>query len=535
MLLRRSIPLWLVAPILLPLLLVAARLLTPTPEVWLHLWETRLLEMFVGTTLLVGGVGATTLLLGTGLAWLVSVYTFPGRNLFVWLLLLPLAVPTYVLGFVMMATFDFAGPVQTALRGWFGPEAWFPEIRSLGGAVLVMMLALYPYVYLLARAAFREQALSTLEAARTMGYSHWQALLKVALPLARPSLVAGTTLAMLEALTDFATVRFFNVPTFSEGVFRIWEGMMDREAATELAALLLMIALAIILLERALRGQARYTQTGGPVQRLAPQPLRGRRAWGATAVCGLTLAVAFVLPVGQLLAWAVAEWQNPIAPTADGVAWRYVLTTLGLAAAAALLAVGMALLVASSARLNAGWLGRAATGLAGLGYAMPGAVVAAGTLLVLAATDNLLNSSGLISGLLLTGSIVGLLYAYLVRFLAVALNSVDASLEKVTPRLVEAARCMGASRTRILGRVHAPLVQAGLLAGAILVFVDVMKELPVTILLRPFGMDTLAIWTYMLAAESYWQAAAIPALVIVLAGLLPVALLVRAGDSGGRP
>ncbi len=513
-----------------PLLVVALNLLSPSREIWAHLWETRLIEMVIQTILLVGAVALGTLMLGVGLAWLVSAYIFPGRGVLAWLLVLPLAMPGYVLGFVFMATFDFAGPVQSALRSWFGPEVWFPEIRSVGGAAIVLSLVWYPYVYLLARAAFAEQSSATLDAARAMGINGAQRFFRLVLPLARPSLVAGVTLVMLETLTDFATVRYFNVMTLSEGVYRIWEGMMDRDAALELATLLLLFALGLILLERALRGQARYTQAGVTMQRLVPKPLSGWRAVAAPALCWLVLSMAFLLPVAQLVAWTVAELRNPTLPTADGVAWRYIGVSVSLAGGAAALAVLVALLLASGSRLGAGRFVRGTIRLATLGYAMPGAVVAVGTLTLLAAFDEMLFVAGWSGGLLLTGSIFGLIYAYLVRFLAIAYGSADASLEKITPRLVEAARCLGAGRLRIVGRIHTPLVGAGLLAGAILVFVDVMKELPATLLLRPFGMDTLSIWTYMLAAESFWQAAAIPALLIVGVGIIPVALLVRAGE-----
>ncbi len=525
----RLLPIGIALAVAAPLLLIAAALLRPSGESWAHLWETRLLEMLTQTMLLVCAVGLGTLVLGTGLAWLVSAYSFPGRALFAWLLVLPLAMPGFVLGFVFMATFDYAGPVQSALRAWLGPTLWFPEVRSLGGAAIVLTLAWYPYVYLLARAAFAEQAASTLDAARAMGSSRTHALFRLVLPLARPSLVAGVTLVMLETLTDFATVRYFNVLTLSEGILRVWEGMMDRETATQLAALLLLVALGLILLERILRGAARYTQLSG-APRIAPLPLHGWRAAVATGACALILAVAFVLPAAQLVAWALAEQRSATMPTADGVAERYIVVSLGLAAGAAALAALCALLLTTGERLGGGRVQRGAARLATLGYAMPGAVVGVGVLTLLAAFDHAIIARGLVGALLLTGSLTGLFYAYVVRFLAVAYGSVDASMEKVTPRLVEAARCMGASQRRIIWRIHTPLVRAGLLAGAMLVFVDVMKELPVTLLLRPFGMDTLAIWTYMLAAESFWQAAAIPALIIVLVGVLPIALLVRTGE-----
>ncbi len=523
-----------VVPMLLPPVLVVWELVTPTATIWQHLWATLLPDMLRNTLLLILAVGSGTLVLGAGLAWLVCAYHFPGRRVFEWLLLLPLAMPAYVLAFVFVATFDFAGPVQSLLRSWFGPGLPFPQVRSGAGAALVLTLTLYPYVYLLARTAFRDQSATIVEAARAMGYGRTHTFLRLVLPLARPALVAGVTLAMLETLTDFATVRFFNLPTLSEGVFRVWEGMMNRQAAAELAALLLGFALLAVALERQLRGNARYYQTARPPRPLLPVRLHGWRAGLACGVCAMVLAVAFVLPVLQLLFWAITEIRRGAPGALDDLYANYVGTTLGLAATAAALSIGIALALAHVVRLSRGKLLRPLARLATLGYTMPGAVVAVGVLLALAATDRAVNGLaqqwwGLNPGLLLTGSAMGLIYAYLVRFMALAYNSVEANLERVTPNMAEAARCLGSTQTGVMWRIHAPLARGGMATGALLVFVDVMKELPATLLLRPFGMDTLAIWTYMLAAESFWHAAAVPALTILLVGLVPVVLLLRAG------
>jgi iron(III) transport system permease protein len=514
----------LTALLLLPLLMVGAQWLTPRWEVWAHLWATRLPEMLGTTALLTAGVGLGTFLLGTSLAWLVTAYRFPGQPIFDWLLIGPLAVPSFILAFVYMATFDLAGPVQRTLRAWFGPEVWFPEIRSLGGAILVLTLVLYPYVYLLARAAFREQAANTFEAARALGYSRTQTFLRLVLPLARPSLVAGATLAMLEAMTDFGAVRFFSVSTLSEGIVRLWEGALDRVAAMELASLLLVCALAVILLERALRGQSRFFQTNSAYRRLEPTRLRGGRAWQATGVCLLVLSAALFLPLAQLALWAAQELRRGAPGAFDDLYWQYVLTTVGLALTAAILAVGLGLLLAQGARLGRSRASRAVTRLATLGYAMPGAVVAAGVLLTLSTADRWLGV-----GLVLTSSLLGLVYAYVVRFISLAYNSAEAGLDKLTPSMLEAARTLGAGPGRVLWRVQTPLVSAGLVAGAALVFVDVLKELPATLLLRPFGLDTLVIWAYMAAAESLWAAAALPSLTILLVGLVSVIVLLRTG------
>lgn len=527
-----ALPLAIAGLVSLPIALLLGELLTPSVEIWSHLWQTTLPRMLGNTAFLLFAVGLGTTVLGVGLAWLVTAYQFPLRSVFERALILPLAVPSFVMGFVLMATFDYAGPVQTLWRQWFGREAWFPEIRTGHGAALALTVVLYPYVYLLARAAFREQAASTFEAARVMGYSRVRAFFRVALPMARPSIAAGALLAMMEAMTDFATVRFFSFPTLSEGVVRVWEGHMNRAAATELASLLLVVALALLLIERRLRKGARYDQQGGRGRRVARVRLTGIARWLAFAVCALVLGFAFVLPVSQLIAWTLGEIHGQIPGTWETVYGHYIATTFGLAAAAAALTLLLALLLAQGARWSRSPAARLIVRLATSGYAMPGAVVAAGVLLTLAAIDRGwagLAGDGARASLLLTGSVIGLLYAYVVRFLAVSYNSADASLEKIKPTLTQAARTMGAGPMRILRRVYAPLAINGLAAGALLVFVDVAKELPVTMLLRPFGMDTLSIWSYMLAAEGMYQAAGLPALTILVVGLPAVILLMRLG------
>ena len=523
------------ALVVVPMVLLVARLLHPTGEVWAQLWSTILPEMIRNTLLLMLGVAVITLALGSGLAWLVTAYRFPGSRIFDWALILPLAVPTYVMGFVYMATFDFAGPVQTTLRAWFGADLTLPNIRSGGGAILVMGLTLYPYVYFLARAAFREQSSSTFDAARAMGYTRLQTFFRLVLPLARPSLVAGVTLALLEAMTDFATVRFFNFRTMSEGVVHVWQGMMNRDAAIELSALFLFFALTIVIVERLLRGRARYYQPGRRTRQITRVTLVGWRKWAATATCTAIFGAAFLLPAARLVSWTVGDLSNvATANVLKTVYLGYVVRTFALAATAAIIAVLIALILAQGTRMNTGRFGRAATRLATMGYALPGAVIAAGVLITVAIIDRTIMSAseslfGINPGLLLTGSIVGLLYAYVVRFMAVAYNSVESSMVKVTPNMEEVARTLGATPGRVMWRVHLPLIKVGMAAGAALVFVDVMKELPATILLAPFGMETLSMWTYMLAAESLWESAALPSLTIVIVGLIPVMLLMRVG------
>ncbi len=508
-----------------PILVVLASLLTPSFEIWAHLWKTQLLELIWNTLRLISGVGLGVLILGTGLAWLVTMYRFPGRGIFEWLLILPLAIPAYVIGFVFLAIFDYAGPVQTSLRGWFGPGVWFPEVASYGGVTVVMTLVLYPYVYMLARAAFMEQAAGTMEAARSLGASPLAVFWKVALPLARPSIAAGLAFALMEALADFGTVAIYGYSTFTVAIFRVWYGLFDRAAATELASILMMFALGLYMMERMARGQARFFQTEGTVRPTLAKRLSGWRAWAATGVVSLVLGVAFVLPVFQLLVWVVGSADY------DTRYHEYLITTLMLGGVTALLAVAIAVIVAYGLRMSRNRVIPALARIASMGYALPGSVIAVGVLVPLAfldrSVDGFLRATfGVSSGLLLTGTMGALIFAYLVRFLAVSFHTVEASLVKVTPNMDMAGRSLGVGKGGVLWRIHLPLIRGGLSSAALLVFVDVMKEMPATLLLRPFGYDTLAVRVWQLTSESFWEAAALPALTIVAAGIVPVILLV---------
>lgn len=516
------------AVIAAPVLGVAASLASPRLEVWAHLWETQLLELVANTVLLLAGVGAGTLLLGTALAWLVVHFQFPGRSLFEWALVLPLAMPAYVIGFAFLGLTEFAGPLQSALRAWLGPDARLPELRSGGGVALVMALVFYPYVYLLARAAFRAQGAATLETARSLGLTRGRAFIAVTLPMARPALVAGVSLAMMEALADFGTVATFGFRTLTEAIYRVWHGMFDRAAATQLASFLLLFALLLIALERALRGRARFTQSPRRGPGLTPVPLSGPRGWAATVACVLVLAPAFLIPVGQLLLWAAqAIGAGGLAPFAP-----LLLNSVVLSGTAAVAASLLALTLAYTARLNPSPVVRGAARIASMGYTLPGAVIAVGVLIPVAVLDHALADArewlgGRPAGLVLTGSAAALLYAYVVRFLAVGYQTLEAGLGAIPPSLDDAARSLGAGLTGTLRRVHLPLLRHGLLTALILVFVETMKEMPATLLLRPFGFDTLAVAVWELTSESLWAEAALPALAIVAAGLGPVFLALR--------
>lgn len=514
----------------MPPLAVVSSLARPATEVWAHLWRTQLVELTLNTLALLLGVGVGTLVLGTALGWLVTSYEFPGRRLFEWALVLPLALPAYVIGFAVLGLLDYAGPLQSALRTWIGPAAVLPNPRAYWGVVLVMTLVFYPYVYLLARAAFREQGAATLETARVLGRSRWQAFRQVSLPMARPSLVAGASLAMMEALADFGTVATFGYRTLTEAVYRVWYGMFDRVAATQVASLLLLFALVLLVLERSLRGRARFVQS----QRRGPgaprEPLAGWPAAGASLACLVVLAAAFLAPVGRLLVWARDA-------TAGGTAsvpgfGAALASTIALAAAAAVVTCGLGLALVYATRLQPAPIVRLTTRLAGMGYALPGSVIAVGILLPLARLDHLVAATtgwilGHPVGLVLTGSAVSLVFAYTVRFLAVSLQTLDASLLKIPPSLDDAARSLGAGAGGTLTRIHLPLMRSGVFTALVLVFVETVKEMPATLLLRPFGLDTLAVAVWERTAESQWTEASIPALAIVAAGLLPVFLAIR--------
>jgi iron(III) transport system permease protein len=492
-------------------------------------WPERLGHMVITTFLLLILVGVGTVVIGGGLAWLVTAYSFPGRRAFSWLLVLPLAMPSYILGFIYLYLYDYPGPVQTRWREWFGQDAWFPDVHSTWMVAIVLSLCLYPYVYLMARSALLEQAPATYDAARSLGCSPTQALVRVVLPLARPSLMAGAALVMMETLTDYGTVSYFNVETVTLGVYRVWRGSFDRESATVLASLVLSFAVLVILAERLARGRARYLQRGGPDRGFTPIRLSGGKAWGATGVCSLILFLAFGLPVYQLVWWAGHAKDGGFSSLVDDRYLEYLQNSLFVGAIAALGCVTGAVVMAHTAKLTHGRGIELLASLATMGYAVPGVVIAIGVLIATAWVDQWVEDLGVEGGigLVATGSVIGIIYAYLVRFMAPAYNSVDASFTKMSSSLTGAALSLGASPRGVLARVHLPLARAGVAVAAVLVLVDALKELPIVLLLRPFGFTTLSIQSYQEAAESRWESAATPALSIVIVATIPVLILFR--------
>jgi iron(III) transport system permease protein len=525
------IPLAAAAAVALPVVVVLASLMVPSGEIWAHLASTVLRDYLWSTLGLALGVGSGVLALGVGTAWLVSMCRFPGQRLFEWALLLPLAVPAYIIGYTYTGLLEYAGPVQTLLRelmGWSREDYWFPQIRSLGGAIVVMSLVFYPYVYLLARAAFLEQCTCMLDVSRTLGRSAWGSFFAVAVPLARPAIAGGVALALMETLADFGTVQYFGVHTFTTGIYRTWFALGEPTAAAQLAGVLMLFVLLVLTLERVSRGLAKYQHTAQSRLR-STYHLRGGRGLLAATACALPVALGFALPVAVLTDMSLSQGDRMF----GAVFVELAANSFGLAALAAVVTAAVALVVGYGLRLRPTAAMRASARIAGLGYAIPGAVIAVGVLLPFARFDNALDAwmrahFGIATGLLFTGTVGVLVFAYLVRFLALALNTVEAGLAKINRNLDDAARVLGRSPGGTLARVHVPLIWSSVLTAVILVFVDVLKELPATLILRPFNFETLAVRVYRFAADERLAEASTAALAIVLVGLLPVILLSRA-------
>jgi iron(III) transport system permease protein len=504
-----------VALVASPVIVILVSILNPDRAMWARQWETRLPGMILDTFTLLTTVLVGTLALGTGLAWLVSAYAFPGRRLIGWLLVTPLAVPGYVAGFVWLDT----------LSGPFGARG----VRSIWLAAATFILILYPYVYLFAKTAFAAQGADTRDAARTLGLGPIGTLWRVAIPQARPAIAAGGALVMMEVLTDIGTVRLFNVGTLADGVLRIWFGTGDRGAAAELATVLVAVALVIIAIERLLRRGARYAHRPG--DRPAALIRLGWRGQTLAVTAGLGVVMLAVgIPVIRLILWALEARRAGTTSTVAGGLGHHLASTLVVAGLATIscIAIGMVLAVMIRRRGSAGHaLGRVAS----LGYAVPGPVVAVGAVIVLAAVDR----TGLVpGGTILVGSLVGLVFALAVRFLAVGFHGVEAGLDRVSAATVASARTLGAGPARVAWRVEIPAARVAILAAAALLAIDLMKELPITLLLRPFGFDTLSVWVWQASSESLWAQAALPSLVMIVAGMIAVGALLVALERGAE-
>jgi iron(III) transport system permease protein len=513
--------------VLVPVSVVLSSLFNPEPEIWAHLVENVLLDISLNTLWLVLGVAAGTLIIGVSLAWVTSVCHFPGRKLFAWALLLPLAVPAYVTAFVAVGLLDFTGPLQTWWRAEFGPTQ-FPEIRSRAGVIAVMVLAFYPYVYLIARNAFQTQGQRALEAAQSLGLNRWGGFWRVSLPMARPWIVGGVMLVVMETLADFGTVAVFNYDTFTSGIYKAWYSLFSLPAASQLASLLVIVVFVILLLEQQARARMSYTQIGRGAAQQQPIQLRGWRGWLVTLYATVILLIAFIVPVIQLVLWTMEYALDDL----DARYFDFLWHSLLLATLTAI-AVGMtALLLAYAGRRHRDMPTRALIRVSTMGYALPGPVLAVGTFIPIAWFDNLLIDTAQqwfnteISQVL-QGTLITMLLALIVRFQAVGFSAIDGHMQRITTSVDDAARSLGCSGITLLRRIHLPILSSGIFTGMMLVFVDVMKEMPITLMTRPFGWDTLAVRIFELTSEGEWQRAALPAIAIVIAGLLPTLLLTR--------
>jgi len=515
---------------LVPVMTVIGSALSPQPEVWAHLWQYVLPRVTFNTVVLMALVALGVVAVGVPLAWLTAVCAFPGQRVFAWALMLPLAFPAYVLAFVQMGLFEYAGPVQSTLRAWFGSSQWFPDIRgSLWGTVLVLTMAFYPYVYLLARNAFLTQGRRAVEAARTLGLSAPRAFWQVSIPMARPWIVGGLALAMMETLADFGAVAVFNYDTFTTALYKAWFDLHNLDAAAQLAALLVIVVLVLVAAEQRSRSGRGY-QVAAAAQ--SPIALTGARRWLAFAACMLVFAAAFAVPIVQLIWWALTTWRMELEPRY----WGFARNTLLLAVSTAALATVLSLLLAWLRRRHPDRATAWSVRLAVIGYAVPGAVLAVGVFIPIAWLDNLLlawlKPLGFDGYQILKGSLATMLLALAARFLAVAWHATDSAMQRITRSQEDSARSLGLGTFALLRRLYLPLLRSGLLTAFLMVMVDVMKEMPITLMTRSFGWDTLAVRIFQLTSESMWANAAVPALAIVLVGLVPVVVLIRGSGRG---
>ncbi len=522
----------LAALLLMPVAAVAWLALFPTENVWPHLLR-HALPIYLGNTvalMLMVGTGAAAI--GTGAAWLVSMTEFPGRRWLEWALLAPLAVPAYIGAYALVDMLEYAGPVQTALRALFGwrdaRDYWFPEIRSIGAAAFVLTMALYPYVYLLARAAFREQSVCALEVGRALGCGPWGVFWRVGLPLARPAVVAGTAIVCMETIADFGAVDYFAVPTLTRGIFSIWLETYNAGGAAQIALVMLAFVMALLALERVGRRGKRFHHMSRRYRPIRRAESRTLRRWVPSVLCFLPVLFGFLLPAG-IISWHAT---NHLGQWSDPAFWRAALHTAALAGAAAVTACLVGLFMVYGARASVSRLPRLIAQATALGYAVPGAVLAVGVLIPLAAFDHWLADAieartGIDIGLLVTGSAAAIVFAYVVRFVAIAHGAVDGALGRVTPSMELAARTLGSSRRRVLARIHVPMIRGSMLTAALLIFVDSAKELPATLILRPFNFETLATSLFNAASLEKLAQSGPAALAIVAVGLAPVILLAR--------
>ncbi|MGL1931012.1 MAG: iron ABC transporter permease [Desulfotalea sp.] len=517
--------------VIVPMGVIFASFLYPEQEIWNHLAETLLVSLLVNTFWLCSGVLVCTFVLGVSLGWLTGACSFPGRSFFSWALTLPMAIPSYVMAFIFIGVMDFTGPIQTAIRTLPGLGSFMVEVRSTPFVVLVISLTLYPYVYLLSRSAFLSQGRTLMEASRTLGMTPWKAFWKVLLPMARPWIVSGLILVLMETLADFGAVSIFNYDTFTTAIYKAWFGFFSLNAAAQLSTILVIFALVLVLVESLYRSKMRFygSSKGGVIhQRIK---LSGYKKVMAVAFCSLVLIIAFFLPLAQLIFWS---WETSFEYGFPNYS-NHIITTLFLGAGGAFITCVAAIILSYYKRKNPTAKTNLLCKISTMGYALPGTVLAVGIFLPIAWLDNnlqfiLKDYFNLEFGPLLQGTVLVMFMAYVVRFLAAGFGGIDSSMQAINPNLDEAASIHGVKGINLIRRVHLPLLKKGLLIAMIMVLIDIVKEMPITLMTRPFGWDTLAVKIYELTTEGEWERAALPGLYLIIASIIPVFLLMRESE-----
>lgn len=516
----------------LPIIVILTSVLQPESKIWQHIIDALLVELLQNTFTLCIGVLAGTFILGVGSAWLTAVCDFPGRSFFNWALMLPLVIPTYVLAFVFIGLLDFSGPVQTFLRtkGVVSMNG-FPNIRSAGGVIIVLSLALYPYVYLLARNAFRTQGKRVLEVSQALGHNPIKAFFRAALPMARPWIASGLMLVLMETLADFGAVSIFNYDTFTTGIYKAWFGFFSLTAAAQLSSMLLVFVFLVIVIEQLMRNKMQFHQVGKISLETGRIRLNGWKKWMASISVMAIVLIAFVIPCLQLVSWSIASIADELDSRYIGLLFR----SLFFSSMAATLITALGLLMAYIQRQHADHFTKWIIRLSTMGYALPGTVLAVGIVIIVTHVDKpMVWAIKEISGVQITavfnGTIITVLFAYTVRFLTAGFNTINSSMLRITRNMDETSMLLGVTGMKLLKRVHIPILKNGLLIAAMLVFVDVMKEMPITLMTRPFGWDTLAVKIFELTSEGEWQRAALPSITLVIAGLVPIMLLNKSAE-----
>ncbi len=513
--------------VLTPIFTILIELFHSPGEHWGHIVTNLLPSYFSNSLILLGGVGCGTFILGVSMAWFVSVYDFPGRNYFEWLLILPLAFPSYMMGYSYVGILEYTGPIQAFLRNNLGIHFTGPiiDIMNMPGAIFILSISLFPYVYVICRASFMRQSSELQEAALLLGSNRWRVFTKIALPMARPAVAGGIALVGMEVLNDYGTVKYFGVDTFTSGIFRAWFSFGDINTAIHLSAILTLIVLLLIWLENFQRGSRNWTTQSAssrPALRIVPKHWSGR--WLYTGLCAFVLMISFIMPLSQLFYWVALTWRNVV----DSEFGILILRSFSLAIGSAVAIAILSIFLLYAIRLSPLRWTRHIARTASMGYAIPGAVIAVGVMIPMMKLDRFISwVTADQVGMILSGTLFIMVIAYIVRFMAVGYNAIDAGFQKTGASVNEVARSLGASPVRTLWKIDLPLIRNSIAAAILLAFVDILKELPLTLILRPFNFNTLATKAFDMATNEMIAESANASLVVVLTGVIPIIVLNR--------